>query len=164
MEDNFVMNTEGRCGKYIVQTLQAPEFSPGFKEIYATYARRLLWMDKDVVPGAFQMNTSWYLHASDMRPLFRHDEHVHDFDELIGFLGSNPEDPYDLGGEVEVGLDGELHRLTRSSIIFIPAGMKHLPLSLLRVDRPILHFSISMNGVYSNTHTATGENSSFEKR
>ena len=164
MAEDYVMNTEGRCGKYIVQTLQPPKLSPEFQAFYDTYAKRLLWMDKNVVPGAFQMNLSWYHSASDVRPLYMHDEHFHDFDEMIGFLGSNPDDPYDLGGEIEVGLDGELHRLTKSSVIFIPAGMKHLPLSILKLDRPILHFSISMNGVYANTRTAAGTESVLDKR
>ena len=159
MAEEYVMNNGGRCGKYIVQTLQTPPLSEKFQEFYATYAKRLLWMDKNVVPGAFQMNLSWYHAASDVRPLYMHDEHFHDFDEMIGFLGSNPDDPYDLGGEIEIGLDGALHRLTKSSVIFVPGGMKHLPLSILRLERPILHFSISMNGVYSNTRTATGKES-----
>ena len=157
MEEKFVMDTEGEYGKYIVQTLQAPPMSEGFSEIYKTWANRLLWMDTNVVPGAFQMNLSWYHSASEMRPLYKHDEHSHDFDELIGFLGSDPENPYDLGGVIEVGINGELHRLTKSSIIFLPANMKHLPLSIISLERPILHFSISMNHVYSNKHTADGE-------
>jgi len=113
-------------------------------------------MDSNVVPGAFQMNTSWYMSASDMRPLLRHDEHVHIFDEMIGFLGSDPNDPYDLGGVVEIGINGELHRLTKTSIIFMPAGVKHLPLSIIELHRPILHFSISLSPFYGNTKT-TGE-------
>jgi len=153
----YVMNTDGEYGKYIVQTLQAPQFSPGFAEFYKTYAQRLLWMDSRVVPGAFQMNMAWYHHASDCRPLLKHDEHVHDFDEMIGFIGSNLEDPYDLGAEIEIGINGELHRLTNSSIIFMPAGMKHLPLSIISLDRPVLHFSISMNPAYGFTSTKTGE-------
>ena len=153
MEDSFVMNTGGEYGKYIVQDLQAPPFSPNFAEIYKQWGQRLLWMDTNVVPGAFQMNMSWYRAAPDMRPLYKHDEHVHDFDEMIGFIGSDPDDPYDLGGEIEIGINGELHRLTKSSIIFMPAGMKHLPLSIIRLERPILHFSISMAPTYSNTET-----------
>ena len=30
----------------------------------------------------------------------------------------------------------------------MPAGMKHLPLSILELHRPILHFSVSMNPTY----------------
>ena len=41
--------------------------------------------------------------------------------------------------------------------------MKHLPLSIIRLDRPILHFSISMNGVYSNHHTADGQEDVLNK-
>ena len=153
----YVMNGEGEYGKYIVQTLQPPKMDPAFVEFYKTYAERLLWMDGNVVPGAFQMNLTWYRHASEMRALYKHDEHVHDFDEMIGFIGSNPDDPYDLGGVIEVGINGELHRLTRSSVIFLPAGLKHLPLSIIELHRPILHFSVSMSGHYGNTRTATGE-------
>jgi len=151
---DYVMDSEGEYGKYIVQTLQAPPFNEGFKSFYKTYAERLLWMDANVVPGAFQMNTSWYLHASDVRPLYGHDEHVHDFDEMIGFLGSDYNDPYDLGGIIEIGINGELHRLTKSSMIFMPAGLKHLPLSILELHRPILHFSISLSPFYGNIKSA----------
>lgn len=152
---DYVMNTDGEFGKYIVQTLQEPAtMSDDFKAFYKTYAQRLLWVDANVVPGAFQMNMSWYLSASDARPLFKHDEHVHSFDEMIGFLGSNPEDPYDLGGVIEIGINGELHRLTKTSIIFMPGGVKHLPLSIIELHRPILHFTISLNPFYGNTPTS----------
>lgn len=53
--------------------------------------------------------------------MYRHDEHVHDFDELAGFLGSDPESPYELGGEIEIGIGGELRRLTKRGLIFMPA-------------------------------------------
>ena len=153
----IVYNTDGEFGKYILQELKTPVFSEGFNEFYKTYAKRLLWMDSKNVPGAFQMNISWYMAASDCRPLFKHDEHKHDFDEMIGFLGSDPNDPYDLGAEIEIGINGELHRLTKSSVIFMPAGMKPLPLSILELHRPVLHFSISMNPEYRYTATADAE-------
>jgi len=149
MEEKYVMNDEGEYGQYIIQTLHEPPVSPEFKEMYKLWGKRLLWMDGNVVPGAFQMNMTWYHSAPDMRPLYMHDEHSHDYDEMIGFIGSNPDDPYDLGGEIEFGINGELHRLTKSSIIFMPAGLKHLPLSIISLERPILHFSISMNPTYS---------------
>ena len=156
-EKNYVMNDEGEYGKYVVSTLQAPFIPESFQKIYKQWGRRLLWIDNNVVPGAFQMNISWYHSAPDMRPLYKHDEHSHDFDELIGFIGSNPDDPEDLGGVIEVGINGEMHRLTRSSIIFMPAGMKHLPLSIINLERPILHFSISMNPEYSYKPTDENE-------
>lgn len=145
----FVMNRDGLYGGQIVQELTEVFTQPSpFNEVYKQWGDRLLYLDSKVVPGAFQMNTTWYTAAPDLRPLPYHEEHVHDFDELVGFLGSDPADKYDLGGVIEIGINGELHRLTRSSIIFMPAGMKHLPLSILELRRPILHFSVSMNPTY----------------
>lgn len=47
-----------------------------------------------------------------------------------------------LGGQTKVPLDGEEHLLTKTSIIFCPAGMPHMRVSIRRVDKPIFHFSV----------------------
>ncbi len=56
---------KSKHAQYIVTDLKAPTFTPGFAEKYARFAKRILWMDQNVVPGAFQMNVSWYLHPND---------------------------------------------------------------------------------------------------
>jgi len=104
------------------------------------------------------MMMSWYHHASECRPLKGHDEHVHEFDELLGFIGSDPENPYDLGAEFELGINGEFHRLTKSSMIFLPAGMKHLPMSIISLSRPVLFFSISASPFYGAASSKKEEN------
>jgi hypothetical protein len=142
-----VMNNEGEYGKYFVTELHAPEFSPEFLERYKKFGNRVRWIDGDMVPGAFQMNASWYHSALD-EPLF--EEHVHDNDEMVCFFGSDPENPDDLGGIVEFGMNGEMHRIDKSCMIFIPGGMKHLPLSLVKVDRPIFHCSICLSATYDS--------------
>ena len=114
--------------------------------MYEKFSRRILWMDGNVVPGAFQMNTAWYYAVPERDPVF--EEHVHDYDELIGFFGSDPENPYDLGAEMEVTINGERHLLTKSSLIFAPAGLPHMRISIKRVDRPMFHFSVVMNPEY----------------
>ena len=86
-------------------------------------------MDGNLIPGAFQMNTSWYHSALD-EPLF--EEHVHPNDEMVGFFGSDPENPDELNAIVDFALNGEMHRITKSCMIYVPGGMKHLPLSLVR--------------------------------
>ncbi len=121
--------------------------SPEFKKMYEKFAKRILWMDSNVVEGAFQMNTAWYFDVPEIDPVF--EEHVHDYDEIIGFYGSNPDDPYDLGAEMEVTIDGEVHKLTKTTMIFCPAGVKHMPLSIKKIDRPVFHFSVVINPEYS---------------
>ena len=145
----MVTDGNGNTGRFIVSELQEPGNlgTPEFQAMYKTFARRILWMDSGVVEGAFQMNTAWYFAAPEKDPVF--EGHVHNYDELIGFYGSNPDDPYDLGGEMVVTIDGEEHRLTRTTMIFLPAGVPHMPLSIKRVDRPIFHFSVVMNPEYS---------------
>ncbi len=136
---------ESKYGKYIVTDLKAP-FSKEYNDNYSKFAKRILWMDEKVVEGAFQMNVSWYLKAqTGETPL---GEHIHDPNEILGFFGNNPEDPYDLGGEVELWLEDEKHLITKSSLVYIPGGMKHCPLILRRVDRPILHFSVVTSGTW----------------
>ena len=92
--------TESKYGKHIVTELKTPAFDPGYVASYAQWATRILWMDNKVVDGAFQMNCSWYLRPPVTKMPEGH-AHTHDSDEMIGFLGSNPKDPYDLGGEIE---------------------------------------------------------------
>src|SRR5699024_3524914 len=120
--------------------------------IYDAFARRVVWIDGERVPGAFQMNTAWYYRIPDRDPIF--DEHVHDdCDELIGFFSSDPENPHDLGGEIEFTIGGEAHLITKSSIIFAPAGTPHNPMRILRVDRPIFHFSVVNKTAYDGSKT-----------
>ena len=136
---------ESKYGKYIVSDLKAP-FSKEYNEEYSKFAIRVLWMDDKVVDGAFQMNVSWYLKPqTGQTPL---GAHTHEPNEILGFFGSDHEDPYDLGGEVELWLEDEKHIITRSSLVYIPSGMKHCPLILRRVDRPIFHFSVVTSGTW----------------
>jgi hypothetical protein len=137
-----------KYGKYIVKELKTPaNFKPERMAAYAKWAKRILWMDEDAVPGAFQMNCSWYLRP----PQVKSSEgmaHTHNSDEIIGFFGCDPEDPYNLHGEVEFWLEDEMHIINSSAMVFVPKGMKHCPLILRRVDRPIFHFSVVTEGHY----------------
>ena len=141
-------NNGGEYAKYFIQDLQTPPgmITPEFEQVYNSFAQRILWMDGNVCPGAFQMNTAWYKSVPPRDPIFP--EHEHPYTELVGFYGSNPDDAYDLGGIIEFGINGEMHRLTRSTLIFIPGGVPHSPVRVIEVDRPIFHFSVVMNAQY----------------
>jgi hypothetical protein len=136
---------ESKYGKYIITELKSP-YTREFNENYAKWATRVLWMDDKVVEGAFQMNVSWYLRPqTGQEPLAAH---THDPAEIIGFFSGDPDNPRELGGEVEFWIEDEQHLITRSCLIFVPGGMRHCPLILRRVDRPIFHFSTVCSGQY----------------
>lgn len=140
-------NNEGEYGKYIIQDLHDPQAgTPEFREMYKRFSHRILWIDDDVCPSAFQMNTAWYYAVPEKDPVF--EEHEHDSDELIGFFGSDPDNPYELNAELVATINGEEHLITKSSLIFVPAGMPHMRLSIRRVDKPIFHFSVVTAGRY----------------
>ncbi len=147
-------NNEG--GKYadlFVQTLQFPQGmgTPEYMEMYKRFSKRILWMDGSVCSGAFQMNTAWYYAVPERDPIFL--EHSHDSSELLGFFGSDPEDPYNLNAELIFTIDGEAHRIDRSTMIFLPPRIPHNPMRILRVDKPIFHFSIVPTAAYDGTDT-----------
>jgi quercetin dioxygenase-like cupin family protein len=136
---------KSKYSQYVVTELKMPEDKKKIHKEYSKYATRVLWMDKDVVPGAFNMNTAWYLKAATTLESV---PHTHDSGEIIGFFGNDAKNPYDLGGEVEIWLEDEKQIITRSCMLFVPAGMKHCPLILRRVDRPIFHFTVVTAGLY----------------
>ena len=76
-------------------------------------------------------------------------DHIHPYNEIILLMGTNMDDPEDLGGEIEyrLGEEGELHRTDRSNAIYLPKGFKH-NIKFLRVDRPFILFAISLSGKY----------------
>jgi hypothetical protein len=134
-----------KYGKYVVTDLKMPEARRRIDEEYTRYATRILWMDSDVVPGAFHIKTSWFLAAE---AVLEDKSHTHTYDEIIGFFGNDAENPWDLGAEVEIWLEDEIQIITKSTLIFIPAGMVHCPMIVKRVDRPVFHFTVVPAGHY----------------
>jgi hypothetical protein len=139
--------------KYFVTDLKAniveAPWNPEFSDDEGT---RLISMDNEVRKDSFYMETAWFWPGdwpSRKGPEGTVKEHSHPFDEAIGFVGSNPDDQYDLCGEVELWVDGRRNVLDRSFIAYIPAGTKHCPLKINRVDRPIFHFTAGMSREYN---------------
>jgi len=111
------------------------------------FVKRVTQVDPETVPGAeFFCETLWIVPGFDKQPVppgregNYWEEHTHDFGELIGFYGFNPDDIMDLGAEIEFWIDGEKQVITESFTSFIPAGVKHGPLTIRNVERPIVHF------------------------
>jgi hypothetical protein len=146
--------SELKYSKHIITQLKAPGFTGEVEKRYNTFGRRILWVDKNIIPSSFQMNCSWYLKSLPKGP----PAHTHDCDEILGFFSGDPQNPYDLGGEVEIFLEGERHVITQSALVFSPAEMNHCPLNLLRVDRPIFHFSVVTAGEYIVKPTVENKN------
>ena len=88
------------------------------------------------VKKAFYLETNMVLRTGTIELLSK--PHSHSFDEYLMFLGTNPQDQFELGGEVEFWLGGEKHIITRTCAVFVPSGLSHCPIYFRRVDRPFM--------------------------
>ena len=115
--------------------------------------KRVTHVDSDTVPGAiFYNEMMWILPGfgadqAGNNPNFK-EEHTHEFGELMCFYGFNYDNIMDLGAEIEFTIDGETHIITESFTAFIPAGIKHGPLTIRNVKRPIAHLIACDTGSY----------------
>ena len=101
----------------------------------------LFGIDDTVIKGAFYVGCAVHWEVMG-EPVERGPGHVHDdFDEVIGFVGTIRNKPRDLGGEIEFWFEDEKYIITKSSLIFIPKGVKHTPIIYRRINHPIISFS-----------------------
>jgi hypothetical protein len=142
-----------RYSKYIITDYRKPhEVKKAWASTYLDKEEtRILYMGDDVLKGSFYVSAGWFWPAMMNRSP---DEgaskpHSHPYDEVLGLIGTNPDDPHDLGGEAEFTLEGEKHIVTKSCLLYLPAGMEHGPFKQTKMVRPIFQFDCGNTG----THT-----------
>ena len=105
------------------------------------------------VKKAFYLETNMVLRTGTIDAVGK--AHSHQFDEYLMFLGTNPEDQHELGGEVEFWLGGEKHTITRTCAVFVPAGLSHCPIYFHRVDRPFMFITTGNTLGYKSESEST---------
>ena len=63
-------------------------------------------------------------------------------------IGTDPEHPWDLGGEIEFVIGGEKHIIDRPCIVYVPKMMKHGQVWFRKVDRPIIQAHVLFEPYY----------------
>jgi hypothetical protein len=123
--------------KYILNTQCVMPFHPITEKGVAENMISMFDMSVNVVKNAkISMFCATFRGFIPQSQIYR--PHVHDFDEITTFFGTNPDDPFDLGGEIEIYLDNERHIITKSSAIYLPKGLKHNPWWINKIERPII--------------------------
>ena len=139
---------ETKYGKYILTELKTKAEAPWSPEFKPEEVMKLLFLDSEVIEGAFYVECAWFLPPMAERTETDVEPHKHDYDEVLSVIGTNPEDPYDLGGEMEIWLEDEKHVITKSCLIFLPKGLQHGPIRHTIIKRPIFHFAVGMGKQY----------------
>ncbi|MGG6898372.1 hypothetical protein [Rhizobium sp. BR 315] len=65
--------------------------------------------------------------AETEQPIHWVSEHIHDYDEILIWTGSDLDNPRDLGAEIYIDIEGECRTITSFGSIFIPRWRQALP-------------------------------------
>src|SRR3972149_2959666 len=103
----------------------------------------MTYMSNDLVPVCnVYLELGWIWDMPDPNPHIL--EHTHDYDEVVLHIGSDLNNPEDLGAEIEFVVGGEPLIIDKTSALFVPKGVKHGPLTWKRVDRPHIQMAIML--------------------
>ena len=103
------------------------------------------YMSNDLVPGCnMYIEFGWIWDMPEPNTFLS--EHTHDYDEIVMHIGSDHNNPEDLGAEMEFVVGGEPLVFDTTTALYIPKGLKHGPLTWKRVDRPHIELVIVLGG------------------
>jgi hypothetical protein len=102
---------------------------------------QVLMLNGEMVKGAFHVNCAW-LSPGPNPGVF--EAHMHPHDEVIGFIGTNQDDPTDLGAEAVLWIADEKYVINKTFLAYFPKNLVHCPLTVTDVKRPIFHFDIQI--------------------
>ena len=104
----------GKYDQYIITTPRPLEYT--HFRLPPDVRRSVTWADSTVVDGMCNMECIWYY-----KPLSGPPHHVEtDTDEILACIGTNHEDPEDLGGIIRFRFEDEWVTLTKSCMIYLP--------------------------------------------
>jgi hypothetical protein len=98
----------------------------------------IVFADNDIIEGC-QYFSAMYMGESATKTL-GHGPHKHNVPEVLVALGSDPNNPRDLGGKFDLymGEEMEKHVIDQPTLIYIPANTVHCPFTITEVRRPFL--------------------------
>lgn len=101
----------------------------------------MTFMCKKLVPESnAYIEFGWIYEVPDPNPHLL--EHAHAYDEIVLHIGMNPQDPSDLGAEIEFFVGDEPLIINKTSALFVPRGLRHGPITWRSVSRP--HIQMAM--------------------
>ncbi|MBN1189121.1 MAG: hypothetical protein JXA46_05150 [Dehalococcoidales bacterium] len=160
---------EGKYGKYITTELVTDfAFSTGgergknfigrgFKDGKRRSMEHMVWIDQRVIPGAFYCETVWFwppetaqvIDPEQAKKSAGPSPHTHSFPELLSFCGTDMEHPEELYCDVEFWIDNEKYVFNKSFVVYIPENVKHCPLKMHNMTRPVFHYTMGPGQYYS---------------
>jgi hypothetical protein len=84
-------------------------------------------------------------------PMGGHPPHIHKDAELLFHIGTNPDDPMDLGAEAQIYLGPEMekHIITKTCVIYIPPNFIHSPWKPVKTWRPWIFIEVNQGPIHT---------------
>lgn len=87
----------------------------------------------------YYITLGWVYGIPKPNPCVR--EHVHDYDEILLFYGSDTKNPQVLGGEIEFYIGGQPINFNTTTSMYIPKGTPHGPVTWKKFYYPHMQMS-----------------------
>jgi len=136
--------------KHFVKSLSFKDYGPGSYRQGIKMSSDFLGLDVNIEYGVYWAAGKIGGESSEA--------HVHDFDQVMFWLGGDTNEMGELGAEIELclGEERERHMITTTSAVFVPKGFVHFPASITRMDKRFLFMMISCAPVYKETPVSSG--------
>ena len=126
--------------KYIARR---PRYEVSAGQIKGRQYPTMTIMGNDLVPGSnTYIEAGWVWDMPEPNPHIHEHTHKEGCPEIVLHIGSDPNNPEDLGAEIEFTVDGHPIVFDTTSAVYVPAGVKHGPVIWKRLTRP--HLQIAM--------------------
>lgn len=80
--------------------------------------------------------------------------HVHNYDEAVFFIGTDPTHLDELGAEVEISIGEpgkeEKYTFDKPSVLIAPKGVYHCPIVTKKIDKPYVCMAVSLTAKRSD--------------
>ena len=125
--------------KYLVRK---PIYEAG-RGIRKRQSPTMTYMSNELVPGCnIYIELGWIYDMPEPNPHIL--EHSHDYEEIVLHIGGDPENPEDLGGEIEYYVGGQPLTFDITTALYVPKGMKHGPITWKKFTKPHIEMSIML--------------------
>lgn len=144
--------TKNKYDKYIISGQQ-----PGDPPASGV---KVAWVNNEKFQGSHQYHVHWVFESPRNLPKnskakgwgdMGHGPHEHKQPEAVIHIGTDPYHPMDLGGEVwfYLGKEKELHKITKSCMVYLPAGFIHSPWVIHKVTRPFVIVTVMQEELHT---------------
>ncbi len=128
--------------KYAGNLVTKPIYEVSAGEVKGRQYPTMTLMSNNLVPGSnTYIELGWIWAMPEPNPHILEHSHA-EYGEIVLHIGSDPNNPEDLGAEIEFTVGGEPLVFDRTSALFVPAGVKHGPVTWKKFRRPHLQMAM----------------------